>query len=193
MRRTFVASVLLSTVAVAACAGPVPSSTKAQSVPLSVSGSKKAQVQASEAHKPKKVLEAHKTGAPEASKPSSFTVGGVRCTSGVVVPDHVNVYKTASKASQFLSVPMLTVGDDNDGAAGTPPLTDKRSMAWYKLGPKVGSNKGKVLITTHTFHVGGASGNYMLAGARKPGGIVQFSVKGSLVRATRLVKLRQSE
>ena len=80
--------------------------------------------------------------------------------------DHLNV-----------SAKVLSRGLDSAGAAGAPPRDDPSSMAWFNQGPKVGSNRGNVVLTSHTFHVGEALGNRMYSrdNGIKPGDIIRFS------------------
>ncbi|MSS45807.1 class F sortase [Cutibacterium sp. WCA-380-WT-3A] len=82
--------------------------------------------------------------------------------------DHMNV-----------SAKVLSRGVDSTGAAGAPPRDDPSSMAWFNQGPKVGSNKGNVVLTSHTFHIGEALGNklYSKDDGLKPGDIIRLSDK----------------
>lgn len=46
-----------------------------------------------------------------------------------------------------------------DGAAAAPPKNDATGVGWFNVGPKPGSDKGKVLLTIHTYRTGNALGN----------------------------------
>ncbi|MDO4411660.1 class F sortase [Cutibacterium sp.] len=78
-----------------------------------------------------------------------------------------------------VSAKVLSVGLDSAGAAGAPPRDDPSSMAWFNQGPKVGSDKGNVILTSHTFHIGEALGNRMYDknDGIKPGDIIRISDK----------------
>lgn len=78
-----------------------------------------------------------------------------------------------------VSAKVLSRGLDKTGAAGAPPRDDPSSMAWFSKGPKVGSDKGNVILTSHTYHIGEALGNrlYSKDNGIKPGDIIRLSDK----------------
>lgn len=57
---------------------------------------------------------------------------------------------------------VLSLGQDDNGAAAAPPKNDKNGTGWYNRGPKPGSDKGNIVLTIHTWHQGGALGNRLL-------------------------------
>ena len=71
--------------------------------------------------------------------------------------------------------PVISVGEDENGAAGSPPWTQPNMIAWFNLGPKFGSRKGNVVITSHTQQRFTAVGNELNAGLLKPGDILRAS------------------
>lgn len=58
-----------------------------------------------------------------------------------------------------VSSPVVSLGLDADNAAAAPPKDEPRTVAWFNRGPMPGSDKGKVVLSIHTFHNGGALGN----------------------------------
>jgi hypothetical protein len=56
---------------------------------------------------------------------------------------------------------VLSLGLDANGAAAAPPTTDPMTFAWFNQGPKPGSDKGKVVLSGHTYTRGKAIGNYL--------------------------------
>lgn len=58
-----------------------------------------------------------------------------------------------------VSTSVLALGLDASGAAAAPPKDDPSAVAWFNKGPKPGSSQGKVVLSTHTYHLGGALGN----------------------------------
>lgn len=60
--------------------------------------------------------------------------------------------------------PVLSLGYDGSGqAAAAPPKNASHTTGWFNLGPKPGSDQGKVLLTVHTYRKGGALGNQLNA------------------------------
>ncbi|AXE39176.1 class F sortase [Acidipropionibacterium virtanenii] len=74
-----------------------------------------------------------------------------------------------------VSSPVLSLGLDADNAAAAPPKNEPRTVAWYNRGPRPGSAKGKVVLSIHTYHTGGALGNEL---AQADSGLT----KGDLIR-----------
>lgn len=72
--------------------------------------------------------------------------------------------------------PVLSLGLAEDGTPQTPPLDQPSSVGWYTLGPKPGTRQGKVVLTAHTFHTGGALGNELFDSRNgiKPGALIQL-------------------
>ncbi|MEL4357296.1 MULTISPECIES: class F sortase [unclassified Luteococcus] len=70
--------------------------------------------------------------------------------------------------------PVLSLGLADDGSIATPPFSQPFSVGWFNGGPKPGSGKGKVVLTAHTFHKGGALGNALQSGL-KQGDIIRLT------------------
>lgn len=72
------------------------------------------------------------------------------------------------------------------GAIPAPPLSDRRSAAWWKEGPKPGSGTGKAVFTIHTYRpsLAPALGNELFQGGEsqlKPGDIFKvYGTKGEV-------------
>lgn len=67
---------------------------------------------------------------------------------------------SASTATTVASdAPVMSLGLAADGTAAAPPKDQPKTVGWYNLGPRPGSDKGKVVLTAHTYHRGGALGN----------------------------------
>lgn len=66
-----------------------------------------------------------------------------------------------------VSAPVISVGTDASGAAGAPPKNQSRTVAWWRNGPKIGSDRGQAVLTIHSYRNGGALGNEMYAGGEK--------------------------
>lgn len=73
------------------------------------------------------------------------------------------------------SLPMVSLGLDADGAAQAPPTDQPYTIAWFNEGPRPGSDKGKVTLSSHTYRFGGAFGNDLLNGELKGGEIIKIS------------------
>lgn len=74
--------------------------------------------------------------------------------------------------------PVLSLGwDPNTGAAAAPPDKDAYTVGWLNEGPKPGSDKGNVVLTSHTYHVGRALGNdlYDAANGLRAGDLITMS------------------
>ena len=62
-----------------------------------------------------------------------------------------------------------------DGAAEAPPPNEGYTIAWWEDGPKIGSQEGKVVLSSHTFQYGGALGNDLNNGAWDVGQVIKIS------------------
>lgn len=71
-----------------------------------------------------------------------------------------------------IDLPMISVGLDADGAAGAPPGDESHMVAWFDQGPAVGSQIGKVVLTSHTYQFGGAFGNELNNGLLALGDVI---------------------
>ena len=58
-----------------------------------------------------------------------------------------------------VKVPMISLGEDESGAAAAPPKNASHTVGWWKNGPKVGSRQGHAILTIHTYQNGKALGN----------------------------------
>lgn len=76
-----------------------------------------------------------------------------------------------------VDAPMMSLGLDSTGAPATPPKDQPNTVAWYDEGPKVSADKGKAVLTAHTYRNGGALGNllYEPKTGLKPGDIIKIS------------------
>lgn len=81
--------------------------------------------------------------------------------------------------NQKRSLPVLSLGfDEAENSPKVPPKDEPFTLAWYNEGPKVGSDKGKILITGHTYPEGeNGIGNELNAGLLKTGDLVKVSDK----------------
>lgn len=66
-----------------------------------------------------------------------------------------------------VSTHVLSLGLDSSGAAAAPPKNDPSGVAWFNKGPRPGSAQGKVVLSTHTYHRGGALGNELYDSSNK--------------------------
>ncbi|MCI1746822.1 MAG: class F sortase [Acidipropionibacterium sp.] len=83
-----------------------------------------------------------------------------------------------------ITTQVLPLGLDSSGAAAAPPKDDPSAVAWFDQGPKPGSNRGKVVLSTHTYHSGGALGNtlYDAQNGLRKGDIIRLAdVSGTTV------------
>lgn len=73
--------------------------------------------------------------------------------------------------------PVLSLGQDSDGAIAAPPLDEPRTASWWNGGPTAGSQAGKVVLSIHTYRTGDALGNEMYADGEstlQPGDIIKL-------------------
>lgn len=80
----------------------------------------------------------------------------------------------------------ITVGKDDKGNPGAPSYDEPLHTAWYQNSARVGSTKGNVILTAHTFHNKQALGN-MLYGKN-----ILADGKGGL-KGGDVIKLRDAE
>ena len=80
-------------------------------------------------------------------------------------------------SSMDVTAPVLSLGMADDGSVATPPFSQPHSVGWFNQGPKPGADKGKAVITAHTFHNGGALGNELFDhdSGLKPGAVIQLA------------------
>ena len=60
--------------------------------------------------------------------------------------------------------PVLALNLDSDGNIAAPPKDQARTASWWNAGPQPGSDKGKVVLSIHTYRNGGAVGNELYEG-----------------------------
>lgn len=72
---------------------------------------------------------------------------------------------------------VLSLGLDADGAIAAPPPQLPRTASWWNGGPRPGSDKGKVVLSIHTYRSGGALGNEMYDGepTLEPGDLISLT------------------
>lgn len=128
-----------------------------------------------------------KSPAPTPSATSSSTPSAVvgKASTGTPAPELAGCAKPGTEIiptkvtieSRGVSEPVLSVGNEPDGAVGAPPKDQRDSMAWWNLGPKVGSAKGNVITTVHTWYGGIALGNRLAdtETGLKPGDIIKLT------------------
>lgn len=87
--------------------------------------------------------------------------------------------------------PMMSLGEDEDGAAAAPPKNEGYSVGWWKNGPKVGSKQGHAVLTIHTYRSGGALGNdlYDQKKGLKPGDVIKMSDDQGNVQCYKMERL----
>lgn len=74
--------------------------------------------------------------------------------------------------------PVVSLGEDADGHIAAPPKDEPRMASWWNGGPKPGSDRGKVVLSIHTYRSGGAIGNELFAGDKSnltPGDTIKLS------------------
>lgn len=95
------------------------------------------------------------------------------CTSGTeIMPNHFDV------PARGLSESVIPVGQEPDGAIGAPPLDQKFTLGVWSSGPKIGSTKGNVIGTAHTWTGAIGLGNVVNGETGKglqPGDVIRFT------------------
>lgn len=109
------------------------------------------------------------TTAGETPTPTSFPEG---CPAD---PQEITNPVSMTLVTQNLEMPMISVGLDADGAAGAPPGNEGYTIAWFDQGPRLGSDIGKAVLTSHTFQFGGALGNDLNEGLLNLGDIIKVA------------------
>lgn len=98
------------------------------------------------------------SGSPAASDPPSTASAQPPCTTAA---GEMRDPKQLVIDSMKETSPMLSLGNDGDAPAA-PPKSEPNTTGWYKYGPAVGSDKGNVILTVHTYsprNGGNALGN----------------------------------
>lgn len=111
---------------------------------------------------------------PAAASPSASKPAVESCTN---TDEEIKNPKKLTVERTGVDSPMITVGKDQDGNPGAPPKNAANTTAWYNGSPDVGSNRGNVILTIHTYHVGGALGNQLYEGGKslKEGDVIKIS------------------
>ena len=109
---------------------------------------------------------------PEVPEPEATTLAQYQCPTSENVPF---VPTTFAIPSKDISMQVLSLGLDGNGAAAAPPDNEHRILSWFNLGPEPGSSQGQVLLTGHTFKNSMAIGNELNAGLLSPGDVVVLS------------------
>lgn len=79
------------------------------------------------------------------------------------------------RQKRTLSVISLGI-DPKENAPAAPPESQTETFAWYNGGPLVGSEKGKILLSGHTYSdATNGIGNQLLAGLLEPGDLIKVS------------------
>lgn len=64
--------------------------------------------------------------------------------------------------SMGVTSPIISVGFDENGNPGAPPLDDAQGTAWFNGSVAPGSQEGTSMLSIHTYRHGGALGNQLL-------------------------------
>ena len=125
------------------------------------------------------------SSAPAASTTAASTSGSAPASStrAADVPAGCMPNLTEIAATTFtidamkVNSPVLSLGEDESGAAAAPPKNASHSVGWWKNGPKVGSTAGHAILTIHTYQNGKALGNELNSARSglKPGDLVRMS------------------
>ncbi|SDY34859.1 class F sortase [Tessaracoccus flavus] len=122
------------------------------------------------------------TVAPAApAKPSNPDDPGLaECTavSDGFVPERYAIEAVGAKAR------VLSLGLDNEGNIAAPPKNESDTASWWNQGPRPGSDRGKAVLSIHTYRNGGAVGNDLYAGGTsqlKPGDLIKLYGPGGQV------------
>lgn len=103
-----------------------------------------------------------------ATTPASASTGSGSATPSspaAAVPAGCMPTLTEIEATSFaidqmkVKAPMISLGEDESGAAAAPPKDASHTVGWWKNGPKVGSRQGHAILTIHTYQNGKALGN----------------------------------
>lgn len=115
------------------------------------------------------------SSATPAGSPSGSTTAAT--TAGSCMPTLTEIEATTFAIDEMgVKASMMSLGEDESGAAAAPPKDASHAVGWWKNGPKIGSRQGHAILTIHTYQNGRALGNELYA---KDG----FEV-GDLVRMT---------
>lgn len=72
---------------------------------------------------------------------------------------------------------VVSLGLDSQGNIAAPPLNEPDTASWWNQGPLPGSDKGKAVLSIHTYRNGGAVGNDLYAGGSpqlNPGDVIRL-------------------
>lgn len=104
------------------------------------------------------VKDATTTAPATSSSPAASTAAG-NVPAGCM-PTLTEIEATSFAIDQMkVKAPMISLGEDESGAAAAPPKDASHTVGWWKNGPKVGSTQGHAILTIHTYQTGKALGN----------------------------------
>ena len=123
------------------------------------------------------------TAAPATSRgtsPASRPADQTSPSSAASLPEGCATQATAMTPARMtipsmdLDTQVLSLGLADDGSIATPPFSQPDAVGWFNQGPKPGADKGKVVLTAHTFHAGKALGNKLFEKDHglKPGALI---------------------
>lgn len=72
---------------------------------------------------------------------------------------------------------VISLGTDAEGNIAAPPKDQPRTASWWNQGPRAGADKGKTVLSIHTYRNGGAVGNMLYEGGRnqlEPGTMIKL-------------------
>ena len=102
--------------------------------------------------------------APTSARPASTTSPAPAKVPAGCMPTLKEIEGTQFSIDQMsVKVPMMSLGEDESGAAAAPPKDASHVVGWWKNGPKIGSDKGHAILTIHTYQNGRALGNELNA------------------------------
>ena len=115
------------------------------------------------------------TAATSASSPAasvtSAAAGGCSTASEGFVPNRFTIDSLGADEA------VVALGQDAEGNIAAPPLDEPRMASWWNEGPRPGSDKGKAVLSIHTYRTGSALGNEMYAdgaSALEPGDLIKL-------------------
>lgn len=114
------------------------------------------------------------TSAPAAASPTaSANPAAANCTAvgEGFVPNRFSIERFG------VDEPIVALNLDKDGNIAAPPLDEPRMASWWSGGPQPGADKGKSILSIHTYRTGKALGNEMFADGKsqfQPGDIIKL-------------------
>lgn len=119
------------------------------------------------------------TAAPHVSAVPTESSGAPAALAGCEAPDADGFVPTRFQLTNPVAdEPVLSLGLDADGNIAAPPKDLPRTASWWNQGPRPGSDRGKAVLSIHTYRNGGALGNEMFDGAAsvlRPGDLITLT------------------